>query len=186
MRRWRRSRCRPVTAAFQRRLYDEYRVEVPVIEWGGRQFVRVSVQGYNTAEDVEALVRALHDLLSQQPGHRPGTSFPERLPVSKCRAVSRPCAGRPRPLSGRVNLGCIPSQPGFPKPLRRVARHDIRRYPVEVQPRLRAPARPPACRSPFSPAACPAPALLPLATGTMHGPRNASPSSSAPCCNCPA
>ncbi len=52
-------------AALQRRLYDEYRVEVPVIEWGGRQFVRVSVQGYNTTEDVEALVRALHDLLSQ-------------------------------------------------------------------------------------------------------------------------
>jgi isopenicillin-N epimerase len=53
--------CDGVT--LQRRLYDEYRVEVPIIEWGGRQFVRVSVQGYNTAEDVEALVRALGDLL---------------------------------------------------------------------------------------------------------------------------
>ena len=50
-------------AALQRRLYDEYRVEVPVIEWGGRQLVRVSVQGYNTAEDVEALVSALVALL---------------------------------------------------------------------------------------------------------------------------
>ena len=50
-------------ATLQRRLYDEYRVEVPIIEWGGRQLVRVSVQGYNTAEDVEALVRALGDLL---------------------------------------------------------------------------------------------------------------------------
>jgi hypothetical protein len=27
----------------QRRLYDEYRIEVPIIEWNGRQFVRVSV-----------------------------------------------------------------------------------------------------------------------------------------------
>jgi isopenicillin-N epimerase len=49
--------------ALQRRLYDEYWVEVPVIEWGGRQLVRVSVQGYNTPEDVEALHRALGDLL---------------------------------------------------------------------------------------------------------------------------
>jgi len=50
-------------AMLQRRLYNEYRVEVPVIQWGGRQFVRVSVQGYNTAEDVTALMRALGDLL---------------------------------------------------------------------------------------------------------------------------
>ena len=49
--------------ALQRRLYDEYRVEVPIIEWGCRQLMRVSVQGYNTAEDVEALVRALENLL---------------------------------------------------------------------------------------------------------------------------
>jgi isopenicillin-N epimerase len=52
-------------AVLQRRLYDEFRVEVPVIEWGGREFVRVSVQGYNTAEDVEALVKALARLLPE-------------------------------------------------------------------------------------------------------------------------
>ena len=52
-------------ATLKRRLYDEYRVEVPIIEWGGRQLVRVSVQGYNTAEDAAALVRALGDLLPQ-------------------------------------------------------------------------------------------------------------------------
>jgi isopenicillin-N epimerase len=50
-------------AALQRRLYDEYRVEVPVIEWNGRQLLRVSVQGYNTAEDIEVLVTALLALL---------------------------------------------------------------------------------------------------------------------------
>lgn len=50
-------------AALQRRLYDEYRVEVPIIEWNGRQLVRVSIQGYNTAEDVEALLQALQALL---------------------------------------------------------------------------------------------------------------------------
>jgi len=52
-------------APLQRRLYDEYRVEVPIIEWNGRQLVRVSVQGYNTAEDVEVLLRALQALLPE-------------------------------------------------------------------------------------------------------------------------
>jgi isopenicillin-N epimerase len=32
-------------AALQRRLWEEYRVEVPVLSWNGRQYVRVSVQG---------------------------------------------------------------------------------------------------------------------------------------------
>jgi isopenicillin-N epimerase len=49
----------------KRRLYDEYRVEVPIIEWGEKQFVRVSVQGYNTREDLEALVAALAALLPE-------------------------------------------------------------------------------------------------------------------------
>ena len=47
----------------QRRLYDEYRIEAPIISWGGRQFVRVSVQGYNTREDVDALIESLRALL---------------------------------------------------------------------------------------------------------------------------
>jgi isopenicillin-N epimerase len=50
-------------AMLQRRLWEEHRVEVPIIEWGGRQLVRVSVQGYNTAEDVETLVEALRALI---------------------------------------------------------------------------------------------------------------------------
>jgi isopenicillin-N epimerase len=50
-------------ATLQRRLYDEYRLEVPIIEWNGRQFVRVSVQGHNTAEDIGTLVGGLAALL---------------------------------------------------------------------------------------------------------------------------
>jgi len=50
-------------AELKRRLYEEHRVEVPIIEWGGRQFVRVSVQGYNTHDDIEVLVGALRKLL---------------------------------------------------------------------------------------------------------------------------
>jgi isopenicillin-N epimerase len=49
-------------AALQRRLYDEYRVEVPIIEWNSRQLVRVSIQGYNTEADVDALLAALRAL----------------------------------------------------------------------------------------------------------------------------
>ena len=40
-------------------LYDKHRIEVPIIDWNGRKFVRVSVQGYNTRRDVDALVKAL-------------------------------------------------------------------------------------------------------------------------------
>lgn len=47
------------------RLYDEYRIEVPVTAWQGRQFIRISVQGYNRQEDIDALVNALGLLLPQ-------------------------------------------------------------------------------------------------------------------------
>ena len=47
----------------KRRLYDEYRIEIPVTRWNDRGFVRISIQGYNTQKDVEHLVTALHVLL---------------------------------------------------------------------------------------------------------------------------
>ena len=42
-----------------RRLYDDWKVVVAGGEFGGRGFVRVSVQGYNTEADCERLVEAL-------------------------------------------------------------------------------------------------------------------------------
>lgn len=42
----------------RRRLYDESRIEIPVTAHAGRTFVRLSVQGYNTAEDVDRLLAA--------------------------------------------------------------------------------------------------------------------------------
>ncbi len=51
--------------ALKSRLYDEQRVEVPFIEWNGRKFVRISVQGYNSREDLEALYTGLQRLLPQ-------------------------------------------------------------------------------------------------------------------------
>jgi isopenicillin-N epimerase len=49
--------------ALKKALYGEYRVEVPLIEWEGRHFIRVSVQGYNSAADIDALLAALTKLL---------------------------------------------------------------------------------------------------------------------------
>jgi isopenicillin-N epimerase len=52
-------------ALLKARLYDEYNIEVPLIEWNDRIFVRISVQGYNTQSDLDALYDALKDLLPQ-------------------------------------------------------------------------------------------------------------------------
>jgi isopenicillin-N epimerase len=43
----------------KRRLYDEFRVEIPMIAWNDRQYVRVSIQAYNTRADVDCLIEAL-------------------------------------------------------------------------------------------------------------------------------
>jgi isopenicillin-N epimerase len=45
------------------RLWDEFRVEVPLIVWNGQKLIRVSFQGYNTEADADALVKALHACL---------------------------------------------------------------------------------------------------------------------------
>ena len=40
-------------------LYDRRRIEVPIIDWHGMKFLRISMQGYNTRRDVDALLDAL-------------------------------------------------------------------------------------------------------------------------------
>jgi isopenicillin-N epimerase len=51
--------------ALKRRLYDEFAIEIPTVDCHGRHFVRISIQGYNTQADVDALVEALKVLLPQ-------------------------------------------------------------------------------------------------------------------------
>jgi len=47
----------------QQRLYNELAVEVPIITWRDRQFIRIAIQGYKTPEDLDALLRRLRTLL---------------------------------------------------------------------------------------------------------------------------
>ncbi len=44
------------------RLYDEFRIEVPIVQWNARQFIRVSLQAYNVRDDVDPLVTALRKI----------------------------------------------------------------------------------------------------------------------------
>ena len=50
--------------AFKKRLYDEYRIEIPLIDWHGNKLIRLSVQGYNTRQDMDGLLNALQRLLA--------------------------------------------------------------------------------------------------------------------------
>jgi isopenicillin-N epimerase len=42
-------------------LYDKYKIEIPVINWEGRWLLRLSVQGYNTQEELNLLLSALEE-----------------------------------------------------------------------------------------------------------------------------
>ena len=47
------------------RLYERHKVEVPLMAWQDLKLMRISVQGYNTQEDIDRLLLALQDLLPQ-------------------------------------------------------------------------------------------------------------------------
>ncbi len=49
--------------ALWRRLYEEYRIEVPAYEWAGQRLLRVSIGPYNDESDLDRLVTALAELL---------------------------------------------------------------------------------------------------------------------------
>ncbi len=43
-------------------LYDKYKIEVPVIEWEGRLMIRISIQIFNTEEEVEYFLDVLREI----------------------------------------------------------------------------------------------------------------------------
>jgi isopenicillin-N epimerase len=44
---------------FKSLLYDQFRIEIPTIDWNRRHFLRISFQAYNQASDLAALLEAL-------------------------------------------------------------------------------------------------------------------------------
>jgi len=48
---------------FKTQLYDQFRIEIPTIEWNQRHFLRISMQAYNQASDLDALLEALAYLI---------------------------------------------------------------------------------------------------------------------------
>jgi isopenicillin-N epimerase len=52
--------------AFNRCLYEKYRIQIPCIAWKERQLLRVSVQAYNSEGDLKALLQALRAELAEQ------------------------------------------------------------------------------------------------------------------------
>lgn len=55
----------PDATGLSRRLFEEHRVEVPVYEWEQTTLLRLSIGPYNDEADVERLVVAVRDTLSQ-------------------------------------------------------------------------------------------------------------------------
>jgi isopenicillin-N epimerase len=49
-------------AALQQRLYDEFKIEVPLVYWNGRAMLRVSCQVYNRVEDYERVAEVVRAL----------------------------------------------------------------------------------------------------------------------------
>lgn len=48
---------------FKIQLLADFKVEIPCIDWGGRHFIRVSIQAYNNMADIDRLLAALEELL---------------------------------------------------------------------------------------------------------------------------
>jgi len=48
------------------RLYTDFNVEIPLVEWDDQNFIRISIQAYNTQEDCDALLQGLSQLLSNK------------------------------------------------------------------------------------------------------------------------
>ena len=49
--------------ALKHSLLADYRIEVPLVTWNGRHFIRISVQAYNNQADIDHLINALQELL---------------------------------------------------------------------------------------------------------------------------
>lgn len=49
--------------SLKQRLYNEFRIEIPLLDWHGNKLMRLSVQGYNSRRDMDRLLFVLKNLL---------------------------------------------------------------------------------------------------------------------------
>jgi isopenicillin-N epimerase len=49
----------------QHRLFNDYKIEVPIVGWKGKNLIRVSIQAYNSLQDLEKLITALGDIFTK-------------------------------------------------------------------------------------------------------------------------
>jgi isopenicillin-N epimerase len=54
------------TAPIQQQLYSEFKIEVPIMPWSNRSFIRPCCQVYNTPADYERLADIISTICSQQ------------------------------------------------------------------------------------------------------------------------
>jgi isopenicillin-N epimerase len=47
------------------RLLSDFNIEIPCLEWNDKQFIRLSIQGYNTGAEIDLLIHALSILIPQ-------------------------------------------------------------------------------------------------------------------------
>ena len=45
------------------KLWDKYKIEIPIFTWNKRNYIRISIQVYNDEKDVDSLMRALKSLI---------------------------------------------------------------------------------------------------------------------------
>lgn len=52
-------------SVLKNRLYDEYQIEIPFTQFEDQSFLRLSVQGYNTQQEIDYFLRVLGELLAE-------------------------------------------------------------------------------------------------------------------------
>lgn len=55
----------PDPEAFKNQLYDDFQIEIPLTQHQGQDFLRISVQAYNSQDDLDALTQALGFMLQE-------------------------------------------------------------------------------------------------------------------------
>jgi isopenicillin-N epimerase len=53
----------PGQASDYKHLWESYQIVVPIIEWNGSTLVRISIQAYNSPNDIERLLAALRAVI---------------------------------------------------------------------------------------------------------------------------